>query len=301
MKDGKRVVLAPLSPLEVVEDQEAFRKKYKEYARGKGEHKENFYAKGKELRKLDKSEALMILMVYKEALITKAHPNVVESLLKEFADVFPEELPGGLPPLRRIEHHIDLIPGAPMPNRAAYRKSPKEVQEIKRQVGELISKGFMRECMSPCAVPLLLLSKKDGTAKMCVDFRAINNITVKYKHPIPRWDDMLDELYGSKIYSKIDLKSGYHQIRMKEGDEWKIAFKTKQGLYELLVMSFSLTNVPSTFMWLMYYVLRKFIGKFLVVYFVDILVYSRGMKEHLGHLRSVFEVLKENEVYGNLS
>jgi hypothetical protein len=259
-----------------------------------------------DLREVRNTTTPFFVLLHKEVLLSTNHlpsslPSVVLDLLQDFEDIFPDEVSAGLPPIHGIEHQIDLVLGASLPNCPACHTNPKETKEIQRQVKELLDRGYVHESLSPCVVPVLLVPKKGRSWRMCVDCRDINAITVRYHHPIPRLDDMLDELSGSTIFTKIDLRSGYHQICVKIGDEWKIAFKTKFGLYEWLVMPFVLMNAPSTFMHLMNHVLRVFIGKFVVVYFDDILIYSKSFDEHLDHIRAVLVVLRAEKLYGNIS
>ncbi|KAJ9567767.1 LOW QUALITY PROTEIN: hypothetical protein OSB04_003733 [Centaurea solstitialis] len=221
-------------------------------------------------------------------------------VVREFPDVFPEDLPG-LPPERQVEFHIDLTPGAAPIARAPYRLASTEMKEMMTQLQELSEKGFIRPSSSPWGAPVLFVKKKDGSMRMCIDYHELNKVTVKNRYPLPRIDDLFDQLQGAGCFSKIDLRSGYHQVRVKEDDVPKTAFRTRYGHYEFLVMPFGLTNAPAVFMDLMNRVCRPFLDKSVIVFIDDILVYSKDEAEHERHLREVLNVLKNEKLYAKFS
>ncbi|KAJ0852345.1 putative nucleotidyltransferase, Ribonuclease H [Helianthus annuus] len=221
-------------------------------------------------------------------------------VVKEFPDVFPEDLPG-LPPQRQVEFRIDLVPGAAPVAKAPYRLAPSEMQELSTQLQELLDKGFIRPSFSPWGAPVLFVKKKDGTMRMCIDYRELNKLTIKNRYPLPRIDDLFDQLQGSSYYSKIDLRSGYHQLRIQEESVPKTAFRTRYGHYEFLVMPFGLTNAPAVFMDLMNRVCKPYLDKFVIVFIDDILIYSRTKEEHEQHLRTILELLKKEKLYAKFS
>ena len=172
--------------------------------------------------------------------------------------------------------------------------APTELKELKTQLQELLDKGFIRPSVSPWGAPVLFVKKKDDTLRMCIDYQQINKVTVKNKYPLPRIEDLFDQLRGASVFSKIDLRSGYYQLQVKEVDVPKTAFKTRYGHYEFLVMPFELTNAPAAFMDLMNRVFCPYLDQFVVVFIDDILVYSKDAQEHEHHLRIVLQTLREN-------
>ena len=221
-------------------------------------------------------------------------------VVQEFPDVFPEELPG-LPPDRQVEFRIDLIPGSTPIAKTPYRLAPSEMQELMKQLQELLDKGFIRPSSSPWGAPVLFVKKKDGSMRMCIDYRELNKVTIKNRYPLPRIDDLFDQLQGASFFSKIDLRSGYHQLKVQEEDIPKTAFRTRYGHYEFTVMPFGLTNAPAAFMDLMNRVCRPMLDQSVIVFIDDILVYSKSASDHETHLRQVLSMLRREKLYAKFS
>ncbi|GJW28557.1 putative reverse transcriptase domain-containing protein [Tanacetum coccineum] len=234
----------------------------------------------------------------------KAHqdPNLVTDIpvVKDFPKVSHGDLPG-LPPFRQTEFQIDLIPGAVPVARVPYRLAPSEMQELSNQLQELSDRGFIRPSTSPRGAPVLFVKKKDGSFRMCIDYRELNKLTINNRYPLPRIDDLFDQLQGSSVYSKFNLRSGYHQLRVRDEDIPKTAFRTRYRHYEFQVMPFGLTNAPAVFMDLMNCVCKPYLDKFVIVFIDDILIYSRNKEEHANHLRIILELLKKEKLYAKFS
>jgi hypothetical protein len=228
--------------------------------------------------------------------------NLIEDIrvVCEYPDVFPDELLG-MPPECNIEFLIDLLSGAAPIAKRPYRMLVGELEELKKQVKELVDNQFIHPSSSPWGAPMIFVEKKDGTQRICVDYRALNEVTIKNKYPLPRIEDLFDQLKGARVFSKINLRSGYHQLRIRTSDIAKIAFTTRYGLYEYTVMSFRLNNALAYFMYLMNKVFMEYLDKFVLVFIDDILLYSRNKEEHEEHLRLVLQKLRENQLYAKLS
>jgi len=207
----------------------------------------------------------------------------------------------GLPPSRSDPFTIELEPGTASLSKAPYRMAPAEMAELKKQLEDLLGKGFIRPSTSLWGAPVLFVKKKDGSFHLCIDYRGLNRVTVKNKYPLPRIDELLDQLRGGTCFSKIDLTSGYHQIPIAEGDVRKTAFRTRYGIFEFVVMPFGLTNAPASFMRLMNSVFYEFLDEFVIIFIDDILVYSKSPEEHEVRMRRVIEKLRELKLFAKLS
>ena len=214
--------------------------------------------------------------------------------------MFPDDLPG-LPPEREIDFPIDLVPGTTPIFLPPYRMAPAELKELKTQLQELVDRGFIRLSISPWGAPVLFVKKKDDTWRLRIDYRQLIKVTIRNKYPLPRIDDLFDQLQGAKVFSNIDLRSGYHQLRIRESDIPKTTFRTRYGHYEFLVMSFGLTNAPAAFMDLMNRVFRPYLDRFVIIFINDILVYSRSELEHERHLGLVLPTLRQYQLYAKFS
>jgi hypothetical protein len=221
-------------------------------------------------------------------------------VVRDFPDVFPEELPG-ISPEREVDFIIDLLHGTAPTFKRPYGMSVEELKELKKQLTELQEAGYIRPSSTPWRVTVLFVQNKDGSQRMCVDYRPLNDVTVKNKYLLPYIEDLFDRMRGARVISKIDLRSGYHQMKIRPSDIPKTAFSTRYGLYEFTVRSFGLTNAPAYFMNLMNKVFMEYLDRFVVVFINDILIDSKSESGHEEHLRLVLQKLRDNQLYAKYS
>ena len=232
--------------------------------------------------------------------VAEEHQTKLRSIIAEFRDVFRDKLPTGPPPKREVAHSIEVQPGSEPTYRTPYRLRPAEQDELEEQVRDLLAQGFIRPSQSPYGAPVLFVPKKDGRWRMCIDYRALNRQTIKDRYPLPRIDTLMDRLGKAKIFTKLDLASGYHQIAMEDDSIYKTAFTTSLGQWEFMVMPFGLCNAPATFQRLMNKVFAAEVNDFILVYLDDILIFSNSIEEHWEHMKIALERLREAKLYGRI-
>src|SRR5215469_2061728 len=240
-------------------------------------------------------------------------PSHIPSCYHDFANIFSKIKADKLPPHRPYDHSIELEPGSTVPFGPIYRLSETELQALRDFIEEFSAKGFIRPSKSPAGAPILFVKKKDGSLRLCVDYRGLNKITKKDRYPLPRIDKLLDRLRSAYVFSKLDLRSGYNLIRMKAGDKWKTAFRTRYGSFEFLVLHFGLTNAPATFQHFMNDTFRKFLDDFLGGYLNDLIIFTallpgepppKGLgasdiPRHVEQVRTILQTMRENGLYAN--
>ncbi|CAF1640944.1 unnamed protein product, partial [Didymodactylos carnosus] len=261
---------------------------------------QNFLINASQLARCEDIYLVSVKLTQNDDTNTARNQQQIENLINEYTDVFSDEVKD-LPPKRDVDHEIKLVDNTTPPFQPIHRMSPLELAELKQQLTELVEKGYIRPSKSPYGAPVLFAKKKDGSLRMCVDYRALNKITIKNKYPLPRIDEMLDQLNGAKIFSRLDLRSGYHQIRVRDDDIEKTAFRTRYGHFEFTVLPFGLTNAPPTFMRLMNSIFHEYLDVFVIIYLDDILIYSKNEEDHLKHIKIVLDLLRKHQLFAKKS
>ena len=303
---GKEWCAAHRATIDCFQNQVHFKHKDRQYSLDADEPLDSpFVTANAILNSLENKHSLFAVLIRPVAsnhidIVPQSSPDV-QSILNEFTDVFPDKIPKGMPPKRKYDFQIELKEDAQPQKKGLYRMSEKELTEVRKQLDELLENEFIRPSQSPWGAPILFVTKKDGKLRMCIDYRALNRLTIKNSYPLPRIDDIFDQLKGAKYFSKIDLRSGYHQIRLDEDSIPMTAFRTRYGHFEFLVLPFGLTNAPATFMALMNDIFKDYLDVFVLVYLDDILIFSKTWHDHLIHLRKVLEILRKEKLFGKLS
>lgn len=257
-------------------------------------------------RSLQKGKSVFMVHIYDAEEITvrattAEHGRTLPIQYEGYEDVFSEELAGEIPAHAAHDYKIELLSNTQPPYRPIYNLSEKELKVLREYIHAALEKGWIRPSTSPTGAPILFVPKKDGSLRLCVDYRGLNEVTVRDRYPLPLVNEILDRLSGAKIYTKLDLRDAYHRIRIRKGDEWKTAFRTRYGQFEYRVMPFGLANAPVTFQAYINRALAPMLDVYAIVYLDDILIFSEGEEQHVEHVKTVFERLRKFQLYAKAS